>query len=109
MKPVQVEAVSDLRLVEFLSNEHYVSTLQKLQRDRKQRASESSPAASACSLFDVDVAAAEPITKRSTRTTQRSRRRQKKPRESSFASTWGSEDADSDSGWWEEFWNSDSD
>jgi hypothetical protein len=39
--------MSDLRLVEFLSNEHYVSTLQKLQRDQEQRSSESSPAASA--------------------------------------------------------------
>jgi hypothetical protein len=137
--------MSDLRLVEFLSNDQYVSTLQRLHRERQQRpaeslstasagqlpqalaqalttrgfavqyprsqlcATESSLAASACSLFDVDVAAPEPIRKRSTRTTQRNRRRQKKPRKSSSSSTWRSEDADSDSGWWEEFWNSDSD
>ena len=41
--------------------------------------------------------------------TQRKRSQQKKPRRSTYSSTWQSEDADSDSGWWDEFWNSDSD
>ena len=105
----------------------------RTQRDRKQRASESSPAASAEQLpqglaqtlttqqsaIDLgdalddnwleEAAASDQSRKRQTRKTQRNRRRQKKPRKSSSSSTWRSEDADSGSGWWEEFWNSDSD
>ena len=105
----------------------------RTQCDRKQRASESSPAASAEQLpqglaqtlttqqraIDLgdalddnwleEATASVRSRKRPTGKTQRNRRRQKKPRKSSSSSTWRSEDADSGSGWWEEFWNSDSD
>ena len=46
---------------------------------------------------------------RQTRKTSRNRRKQKKPRRSASSSTWRSGDADASSGWWEEFWGSDSD
>ena len=135
----------------------------RTQRDRKQRASESSPAASADQLpqglaqtwprqqspIDIcgelilafaqqnsgnalndngleDAAASDrrqtqrkmrrdkkPRSDRSrsqeTRKTPGNRRKQEKPRKSSSASPWRSGDADSGSGCWEEFWNSDSD
>ena len=154
MKPAQVGAESDLRVVEFLTNEQYVSTLQHLMRDGQQRASESSSAASAEQLtqdlvqtsttrgftvqyrrmrtksapsrlfseasflnstfpatrlpeFDNDYGKDAKNMRR--KKTQRKGCQQKKPKRSASSSTCQSEDADSDSGWWDEFWNSDSD
>ena len=101
----------------------------RTQRDRKQRASESSPAASAEQLpqglaqtlttqqsaidlgdaLDDNWLEEADAYDRSRKRPTKNRRRQKKQTKSASSSIWRSEESDSGSGWWEEFWNSDSD
>ena len=123
----EAEADADLRLAQAASSEaQYVHVLQQLRATNElstQQVQPSEPCrkrlrAKQCAIdlgdalddnWLEEAAASDQSRKRQTRKTQRNRRRQKKPRKSSSSSTWRSEDADAGSGWWEEFWNSDSD